>query len=163
VRRLAQIEESVQRYLHQLDSADRQEPSLARTTKTVRLKDKIAKLKQEMERLGKLEVERLAAPDQQISLTDADARSMATKAQGSGVVGYNVQTAVETTHHLIVAHDVINEGNDRSQLSPMSKKAKVALGTDKLEVLADAGYFSGEEILECDKANITATPPKPLT
>ncbi len=88
---------------------------------------------------------------------------MATKAQGSGVVGYNVQTAVETTHHLIVAHDVINEGHDRGQLAAMSKKAKAALEVDELEVLADAGYFSGEEILECDKADITATLPKPLT
>jgi hypothetical protein len=120
-------------------------------------------LKAKMTELEALEAEMLAAPDQQISMTDPDARSMATKARGSGVVGYNVQTAVDTTHHLIVAHDVINEGNDRSQLSPMSKKAKAALGTDKLEVLADAGYFSGEEILECGKADITATLPKPLT
>ena len=67
------------------------------------------------------------------------------------------------THHLIVAHDVINEGHDRGQLAAMSKKAKAALGVDKLEVLADAGYFSGEKILECDKADITATLPKPLT
>jgi transposase len=95
-RRLAQIEESVERYLHQLDSADRQEPSLARTTKTQRLHDKIAKLREEMARLGKLESERLAAPDRQISLTDPDARSMATSGRGSGMVGYNVQSAVDT-------------------------------------------------------------------
>ena len=88
---------------------------------------------------------------------------MVTKAHGSGVVGYNVQTAVDTTHHLIVAHDVINESHDRSQLSPMSKKAKAALGTDKLTVLADSGYFSGAEILECGKAGITVALPKPLT
>ena len=77
-RRLEQIEESVGRYLHQLDSADRQEPSLARTTKTDRLQDKIATLKEEMRRLEKLEARMLATPDQQISLTDPDARSMAT-------------------------------------------------------------------------------------
>ena len=114
---MEQIEESVERYLHQLDSADRQEPSLARTTKTARLKDKIAKLKEEMQRLGKLEVRRLAAPDQQISLTDPDARSMATSGRGSGMVGYNVQASVDTKHHLIVAHEVTNEGTDRAQLS----------------------------------------------
>ena len=125
--------------------------------------DKITTLKEATQRLKSLEAEMLAAPDQQISLTDADARSMATKAHGSGVVGYNVQTAVETTHHLIVAHDVINEGHDRGQLAAMSKKAKAALGADKLEVLADAGYFSGKKILECDEADITATLPKPLT
>jgi transposase len=162
-RRQEEIEKKVGRYLQQLDSADRQEPSVARTKKKARLGDKIATLKEATKRLHALEAEMLAAPDQQISLTDPDARSMATTGQGSGVVGYNVQTAVETTHHLIVAHEVINEGNDRSQLSPMSKKAKEVLGVDKLEVLADAGYFSGEEILECDKAGITATLPKPQT
>jgi transposase len=99
-RRMAQIEESVARYLHQLDSADRQEPSLARATKTTRLKEKIAKLKEEMQRLHALEARMLATPDQQISLTDPDARSMATSGRGSGVVGYNVQVAVDTEHHL---------------------------------------------------------------
>ncbi len=74
-RRLEQIEESVARYLHQLDSADRQEPSLARATKTARLKDKIVKLKEEMGRLGKLEARMLATPDQQISLPAPDGRS----------------------------------------------------------------------------------------
>jgi hypothetical protein len=81
---MAQIEESVARYLHQLDSADRQEPSLARATKTTRLKEKIAKLKEEMQRLHALEAQMLATPDQQISLTDPDARSMATSGRGSG-------------------------------------------------------------------------------
>ena len=162
-RRMAQIEESVARYLHQLDSADRQEPSLARTTKTARLKDKIAKLKEEMERLGKLEVRRLAAPDQQISLTDPDARSMATSGRGSGMVGYNVQSAVDTEHHLIVAHEVTNVGSDRAQLSAIAKQTKAALGTDALDVVADRGYFSSEEILACEEAAITVTLPKPQT
>ncbi len=162
-RRLKQIEKGVERYLHQLDSADRQEPSLARTTKTVRLNDKIATLKEEMKRLEELEARMLATPDKQISLTDPDARSMATSGRGSGVVGYNVQAAVDTTHHLIVAHEVINEGNDRAQLAAMSKQAKAALETDALEVVADRGYFNGEEILACDKADITVTLPKPLT
>ncbi len=97
-RRMEQIEESVERYLHQLDSTDRQEPSLARTTRTVRLKDKIATLKEEMQRLKELEVRMLATPDRQISLTDPDARSMATSGRGSGMVGYNVQAAVDTKH-----------------------------------------------------------------
>src|SRR5208282_2281564 len=101
-RRLAQIEESVGRYLQQLDNADRQEPSEALQTKTSRLKEKIAKLKEQMQRLRILKVKMLATPDQQISLTDPDARSMATSGRGSGVVGYNVQVAVETKHHLII-------------------------------------------------------------
>jgi transposase len=162
-RRLEQVEESVERYLRQLDSADRQEPSLARTTKTARLTDKIAKLKEEMQRLKTLETQRLAAPDQQISLTDADARSMATSGRGSGMVGYNVQTAVDTKHPLIVAHEVTNEGTDRAQLSPMARKTKAALETDTLDVVADRGYFDSEEILACEEAGITVTLPKPLT
>ena len=120
-RRMAQIEKSVARYLDQLDSADRQEPSEALTTKTTRLTEKIVKLKEEMQRLKALEARRLAAPDQQISLTDPDARSMATSGRGSGVVGYNVQAAVDTEHHLIIAHDVINVGNDRAQLASISE------------------------------------------
>ena len=162
-RRMAQIEESVARYLHQLDSADRQAPSLAQTMKTTRLTEKIARLKEEMGRLKALDTQRRKRPDQQISLTDPDARSMATSGRGSGTVGYNVQAAVDCEHHLIVTHEVTNVGNDRSQLSPMAKKTKATLGVDKLEVVADRGYFSSQEILACDEANITVTLPKPMT
>jgi transposase len=162
-RRMEQIEESVERYLHQLDSADRQEPSQARTSKTTRLKDKVVILKQEMQRLEILETRMLATPDQQISLTDPDARSMATSGRGSGMVGYNVQVAVDTTHHLIVAHDVTNVGTDRSQLFQMAQKTQAILETDALDVVADRGYFSSTEILACDEAGITVTLPKPQT
>ena len=116
-----------------------------------------------MRRLEKLEARMLATPDQQISLTDPDARSMATSGRGSGMVGYNVQVAVDTKHHLIVAHEVTNVGNDRAQLSSMAKQTKAALGTDTLDVVADRGYFSSEEILACDEDGITVTLPKPLT
>jgi transposase len=162
-RRLEQIEESIGRYLHQMDSADRQEPSPAGAIKTTRLKDKIVKLKEQMQRLEKLDVQMRAAPDQQISLTDPDSRSMATSGRGSGVVGYNVQAAVDTKHHLIIAHDVTNIGTDRAQLSRMAKQTKEILRTESLDVVADRGYFSGEEILACDMAGITVTLPKPLT
>src|SRR5262245_7382011 len=162
-RRLEQIEESIARYLHQMDSADRQEPSPAGTTKTTRLKDKIVKLKEEMHRLEKLDLQMRSAPGHQISLTDPDSRSMATSGRGSGVVGYNVQAAVDTKHHLIIAHDVTNVGTDRAQLSRMAKQTKEILGTESLDVVADRGYFSGEEILACDMVGITVTLPKPLT
>ena len=162
-RRMAQIEESVARYLQQLDTADRQEPSEVLKAKTSRLKEKIEKLKEQMQRLKVLKVTMLATPDQQISLTDPDARSMATSGRGSGVVGYNVQVAVETKNHLIITHEVINEGSDRAQLSPMAKSAKAVLGVEKLDAVADRGYFSGEEILACDNAGITVTLPKPMT
>jgi transposase len=162
-RRMAQIEESVARYLHQLDSADRQEPSLAQTMRTTRLKEKIERLKEEMRRLEGLDAKRRETPDQQISLTDPDARSMATSGRGSGTVGYNVQAAVDCEHHLIVAHEVTNVGNDRSQLAHMAKQTKATLEADKLDVVADRGYFSSEEILACDEAGITVTLPKPQT
>ena len=162
-RRMAQIEESVARYLEQLDTADRQEPSEALTTKTNRLKEKIETLKQQMRRLERLKVEMLATPDQQISLTDPDARSMATSGRGSGIVGYNVQIAVEANHHLIVTHEVTNDGTDRSQLSHVANETKMALGVEKLDAVADRGYFNSEEILACEVAGITVTLPKPMT
>ena len=162
-RRLAQIEESVVRYLHQLDSADRQEPSPARTTKTTRLREQIARLRQELKRLEALDARMRETADQQISLSDPDARSMATSGRGSGVVGYNVQAAVDTKHHLIVAHDVTNVGSDRSQLSRMAKQTKATLHRESLEAVADRGYFNSEEILACEEAGITVTLPKPMT
>lgn len=162
-RRMAQIEESVARYLHQLDSTDRQEPSLATEMKTTRLNEKIAKLGQEMQRLERLEARMLETPGEQISLTDPDSRSMATSGRGSGTVGYNVQAAVDTENHLIVAHDVTNIGNDRAQLARISKLTKATLEVDKLDVVADRGYFKSEEILACEQAGITVTLPKPQT
>src|ERR1700733_4258093 len=154
---------SVARYLEQLDTADRQEPSEALQTKTNRLKEKIEALKEQMRRLERLKVEMLATPDQQISLTDPDARSMATSGRGSGIVGYNVQIAVEANHHLIVMHEVTNDGTDRSQLSHVANETKAVLGVDKLDAVADRGYFNSEEIRTCEEAGITVTLPKPMT
>ena len=161
-RRLQQIDESIERYLGQIASADRQEAEVAKG-KSGRLEDKIAKLKEEMARLKKLETQMLQAPDQQISLTDPDARSMATSGRGTGMVGYNVQTAVDAKHHMIVAHEVTNVGHDRTQLANMATHAKEAMGTDKLEVVADRGYFRGEEILACEASGIAIYLPKPQT
>jgi len=162
-RRLAQIEESVARYLSQLDTADLQDPSEALAVRTAHLKEKLAKLASELQRLKALEQEMLASPDQQISLTDPDSRSMATSGRGSGVVGYNVQVAVDTEHHLIVAHEVTNSGSDRSQLANIASQAKAVLGADRLDAVADRGYFNSPEILACEQANITVTLPKPMT
>ena len=162
-RRLAQIEESVARYLSQLDTADLQEPSEALAIKTAHLKEKLAKLASELERLKAIEKEMLASPDQQISLTDPDARSMATSGRGSGVVGYNVQVAVDTKHHLIVTHEVTNTGTDRSQLAKAALRTKDVLSAEHLDVVADRGYFNSPEILACEQAKITVTLPKPMT
>jgi transposase len=105
----------------------------------------------------------LSSPDQQISLTDPDSRSMATSGRGSGVVGYNVQIAVDTNHHLIVTHEVTNTGSDRSQLAKIASQAKDVLHADHLDVVADRGYFNSPEILACEQAEITVTLPKPMT
>ena len=162
-RRRAQLEESIARYLDQLDTADLQEPSETLALKTARLKDKLAKLASEMQKLEAHEALMLASPDSQISLTDPDSRSMATSGRGSGVVGYNVQVAVDTEHHLIIAHEVTNSGSDRLQLANMGRQAKEVLQTDELDAVADRGYFSGAEILACVEAGITVTLPKPMT
>ena len=140
-RRIQEVDQSIERYLEQLANTDREERRNA-SSKTQRLEDRIAALKEEMARLKKFEVRLREAPDQQISLTDPDARSM--KCRGSGVVGYNVQTAVDTQHHIIVAHDVTNVGPDRRLLTPMAKQAKaiMAPASDQtLRAVADQGYY----------------------
>ena len=159
-RRLEIIDESITRYLGQLESADRQDNKNAEDI-SERLHDKIAKLKQEIKQLKKIEKKMLNTPDQQISLTDPDARSMSCR--GTGVVGYNVQTAVDTKHHIIVTHEVTNVGNDRSALNHMATSAKNVIGKDTLEVVADRGYYSGIEILKCEDAEIKTYIPKSQT
>jgi len=152
-RRIAEVEASIERYLDKLDDAD--QAALPEDTRPI--KDKIAALEDEMDRLKKLEVRMLESPDQQLSLTDPDARSM--KCRGTGMVGYNVQAAVDVDHHLIVTHEVTNVGIDRRQLSPMAIKAKSVVAPapeDALTVIADQGYYRGEELLACEEANITA-------
>jgi len=156
-RRLAAVEASIERYLGKLDQADRSAPP----EDTRPLKDRIAALTEEMDRLKKLEVRMLEAPDQQLSLTDPDARSM--RHRGSGIVGYNLQTAVDVDHHLIVAHEVTNALSDRRQLTRMAQQAKTVLQTDSLNVLADRGYYSGQELRSCEDSNITAYVPNSAT
>jgi transposase len=162
-RRRAQLEKSVARYLAQLDTADLQEPSEELAAKTADLKEKLVKLETEMQRLAAMERLMLASPDQQISLTDPDSRSMATSGRGSGVVGYNVQIAVDTEHHLIVTHEVTNDGSDRAQLANIACRAKEVLAVNELQAVADRGYYSGAEILACHEAGIAVTLPKPKT
>lgn len=160
--RMRQVEESIARYLTELARADR-EPTRVTETRFSHIKGKIATAREQMRKLRQIGKQMSKAPDGQISLTDPDARSMATSGCGTGMVGYNVQTAVDAKHHLIVAHEVTNVGHDRGQLSSMAQKAREATGRVKLTVLADRGYFKGEEILECERAGIKTLVPKPLT
>jgi transposase len=161
-KREQQIAESLQRYLSALETADRTQPAEVEA-KTERLREKISTLRAQMRRMDAIREELKQHPDEQISLTDPDARSMISQAKGTGMVGYNVQAVVEAKHHLIVAHAVTNVGSDRAQLTKMGTAAKVAIGQDRLRAVADRGYFSGPEIKACTEAGIRPLVPKPMT
>ena len=160
--RLQQLEESIGRYLADLDRADR-DPSVVSEARVEHLKRKIEMVQAQMQELRAVGDRLKQSPDGQVSLTDPDARSMATSGRGTGVVGYNVQVAVDAKHHMIVAHEVTNVGHDRTQLASTSEQARAAMNTEELMVLADRGYFKGEEILACDRLGIDALVPKPQT
>ena len=150
-RRVEEIEKSIGRYFARLDRVDQTEPTADEQAQ--KLEEKIASLKKQVEKLKVLEQAVLEHPDKQISLTDPDARSM--RSRGTGIVGYNVQTAVDVEHHLIVAHEVTTQNTDRSQLFSMSIKARAETGIEDVHVLADRGYYKGTEIKACEDAGIT--------
>ena len=160
--RLQQLEESIGRYLEELDRADRM-PSVVTEQRTTHIKLKVRTIKAEIRRLKGIGKKLKEAPDKQLSLTDPDARCMATSSRSSPIVAYNVQTAVDAKHHLVVAHEVTNVGNDRSALSPMAEKAREAMGTEKITAVADRGYFSSEQILKCEQSGIDVMVPKTMT
>ena len=161
-RRLERIDESIARYLSQLETADRYGDAVPEA-KVERLKSKVEKLKEEIVRLNAINAEMMKSEDKQVSLTDPDARSMATSGKDTGIVGYNVQIAVDTQHHLIVAHEVTNIGTDRHQLTNMAEQARDEIAVETLDAVADRGYYDSEEIRTCEETGITVTLPKPLT
>jgi len=161
-KRQQQIEESIERYLDALETADRTQPAEVEA-RTERLREKIATLREQMRRMEQIGEGLKQQPDGQLSLTDPDSRSMISQAKGTGLVGYNVQAAVDTKHHLIVTHEVTNVGNDRAQLSRMAGAAREAMDKRRLQAIADRGYFNGPEILACSEAGIAALVPKPMT
>ncbi len=164
--KLGEIDKAIERYLMELDRADE---ALAKTGSTVpisqivRTSRKLAHLQKEAERYRSVEQRMDATGETQVSLSDPDARAMATTARMPRIVGYNVQTAVEAKHHLIVAHEVTTLGHDRDALSMMAVAARDAMETDEIEAIADKGYYKSEEILACEVAGIAATVAKPLT
>lgn len=160
-KRMQQVDQCIERYLAEMDTADRQQSDVTEI-KTTRLQEKIATLKKDMTELREIEAQLKESPSGQVSLTDPDARAMATSTS-RGLVGYNVQTAVDVKHHLIVAHEVTNSGSDRQQLSGIAKQAKDAMAAINLNVIADRGYFNGDEILACEEAGITPYVSKPMT
>ena len=157
--RMERTQQHIKRYLNALASVDREGVEVPEA-KSADLKEKLARLRVEMKRLEVVGVELEQQPDKQLSLTDPDARVMATRHRNSGVVGYNVQSAVDTKHHLIVAHEVTNAVTDRKQLSSMARQARDAVDTDDLTVVADRGYFSGVEVRACQQEGIRPLVPK---
>lgn len=157
-----QVDASIARYLEMLDTADRQEDRVAEL-RVARLSERLEALRRQMRQLQAMEQAVAEAPDHQVSLTDPDARAMATNGKGTGMVGYNVQTVVDDKHHLIIAHEVTNVGHDKHQLANMARQAKEMTGSNELTVLADRGYFSGEEVVACEAAGAIPIVPKPLT
>lgn len=165
-RKLGEIDAAIGRYLAEVDRADEALDATGWTIPTERLNRtvrKLAHLKKEAERLRAVERRMDATGETQVSLSDPDARAMATTARMPRVVGYNVQTAVEAKHHLIVAHEVTNHGYDRDALHAMAVSARDAMGSETIEVIADKGYYNGEEIVACDADGIAVTVAKPMT
>ena len=154
--RQARLERHIARYLAALDEADQAQPSMPEA-KVSGLQDKLKQLEEEMARLKALEQRRLNEPDQQLSLSDPDARAM--KTRGTGIVGYNVQAAVESKNHLIVAHEVTNVGSDRAHLATMAEQTREATKIKDLEVVSDRGYYTGTEIVACEDEGIRTTCP----
>ena len=159
-RRRQELERSIERYFYRLDKLDQKAEDVVEL-QTPMLNEKLASLKEALAELDALEPELEKTEDKQISLTDPESRSLRTR--GTGIVGYNVQIAVEPDNHLIVANAVTNQFNDHRQLSPMAIAAKEAMGVDELDAVADRGYYKGEEVLTCDEASIDVYVPRPIT
>ena len=160
-RRIGQIEHSIEKYLHALAATDLQEGDAA-DAKTERLKEKISSMREKMAELKQLKDEISASSKKQISLTDPDSVAMATSTK-AGMVGYNVQTVVDTEHHLIVTHEVTNIVSDKVLLTKMTEQGQAAIGRKDIKVFADRGYFSGAEIMAAEKLGATTYVPKPYT
>ncbi len=158
--RMQEVEKNIQQYLDDLEAADISSPKQS-TPHQVRLTERIAMFQAQMKALETIEAEVQSSPDKQLSQTDPDARSM--QHRGGGIVGYNVQAAVDTQHHLIVSHEVTTAGHDRTQLANIGKQAKDALQKETLTVVADKGYYKGEEVVACVENGITPIMPKCLT
>ncbi len=165
-RRMGEIDAAVARYLAELDRADEVLSTTGVALPEVRLSramKKLAHYRKEADNLRAIEHRMDSTGETQVSLTDPDCRAMATTSKQPRVVGYNVQSAVETKHHLIVAHEVTNLGYDRDALAMMAHKARDAMASETIEAIADKGYYKGEEIVACEQDGIAATVSKPHT
>lgn len=157
-KRLKEISQKVERYLDEMDRADKKEKRNEITAEE--LKEKIDRLKQRKGRYEDLLKELKGSGQKQVSLTDADSRAMPMTPKGE--VSYNVQTAVDSKYHLIVEQDVTNDGLDNHQLLLMAQSAKQMLDQTDLHVVADMGYYNHEELKQCEETGITPYVSKPI-
>jgi transposase len=157
------MDEKISAYLGSLDQADAVETDQDEPPPgAAELREKIEILQQRKAKYQALKQELKESGAKQVSLTDRDARSMVMH-HGSTEVGYNVQTAVDEQHQLIVEHEVTNDPTDHAHLAEMAVRAKETLGVEQLAVVADMGYYDGAEVKQCQEAGITTYIPKPLT
>jgi hypothetical protein len=157
-RLIEEIDGKIEQYLKELDRQDQQEVG-ERSLSTEELKEKIERYKQRRGQYEQLKRDLEQSGESQVSLTDPQSRSMRV---GHGVeVSYNVQIVVDHKHKLVVEHEVVNEVTDQGQLSTMAKKAKETLGVESLEVVADRGYYNGEEVKTCEESGMTVYVPRP--
>lgn len=156
-KRLARTEARVAEYLSGLDEADRAEDTVAGEEGSTA--EALAALKSQREQIQGWLKTLQERGEQQLSLTDEDARRMRS-GQGDWVVGYNVQAVVDTEAHLVVHHGLAASGNDRQALESMAKGAQEALGGGPLAVLADGGYSNAEQVARCEEAGIEVTAPR---
>ena len=159
-KRLKELDAKIEQYLQDLDEADSKEQALS-DRQDASLEEKIQKMKDRKKTYTQLLSDLEEGGENQVSLTDPDSRSMPKSPKAK--IGYNAQTAVDDKHHLIIEQDVTNQSNDKEELSKISKKAKQSLEADSLDVVADRGYYNGEEIKDCEEENITPYVPKPDT
>ena len=156
---LAEIEQRLASYLQELDQADQSEGSVLSAKATaVELQAKIERAKARQIKYQGYLKQMAERGESQLSLTDPDSRAMP-----KGGVAYNVQTVVDSKHHLIVVQEVTNEVTDRDQLSPMAIAAKEMLQVERLAAVADAGYAHGKELKACQEAGIEVYVPRPDT
>ena len=145
-------DERLDDYLVRLDRADRNEDA-ASVTKAALLTTKIASLRERRQAHEAMLSELVASGDSQISLTDPDSRAMA--AHPKVGVGYNAQVAVDAKHKLIVEQHVTNAGSDLGLLAQTAGAAKALLDVERIDVVADMGYYKGEDIEACEKIGVT--------
>ena len=151
-KRIEQANANIVRYLTEIERADREEDKDRQDllqAKTDRLREKISLMRKRIKGLHFMQEQVAASPTNQISKVDPDAVAMATAGKGTDIVGYNVQIAVDTEHHLVLAHEVSSTGTDRAFLSSMGRSALKASGCDQIDVVADKGYYSRDQIRAC--------------